>query len=183
VRTLADGSHELAALLEGAHEDDRQAIEAAYLATLATAPRHRPVSLPPLVRSHRPERVAAARARGLAADLAVRRDAVADSLSTREVAAHLGVSPAAVTTRRIKGGLVAFRHAGHWRYPSWQFRGGELVPGVEIVWRALPDHDTLSLTRWFTLPSRHLGGATPLETLAAGDVERVADAASYVGSR
>lgn len=182
VTALSERFPGLATLLEYAADEDRSAVEEAFVAILATAPRHRPASLPPMVRSHPPERVAAARARGLAEELAVRREALADSLSTRELAERLGVSPAAVTKRRSKGGLVAFLHAGDWRYPAWQLRGAELLPSVDAVWRALPEQDALSLMRWFTLPSRQLDGATPIECLRIGWADRVIEAACYVGS-
>lgn len=62
-------------------------------------------------------------------------------------------------------------------------RGGELLPGVPEVWRALPDHDALSLARWFGLPSAALDRAAPVALLEAGEVGRVVEAATYVGSR
>lgn len=182
VMALSERFPGLATLLDYAAEEDRSTVEEAYLAILATAPRHRPASLPAMVRSHPPERVATAHARGVAADLAVRREALADSLSTRQMAERLGVSPGAVTKRRAKGGLVAFRHAGDWRYPAWQLRGSGLLSGVDAVWRTLPEQEGLSLVRWFTLPSRQLDGATPLECLRTGSADRAIEAASYVGS-
>lgn len=181
--SLAERLPELSDLLDRVAADDRRRLEDAYLAVLAKAPRHRPTSMHPQVRSHPPERVALARARTLAAELQVRAELVADSLSTAELATTLGVSAAAVTKRRERGGLAAFRHRGDWRYPRWQLRSGELLPGVAEVWQSLPDHDALSLTRWFGLPSTALEGATPLALLQAGEVGRVAEAATYVGGR
>jgi hypothetical protein len=127
---------------------------------------------------------AAAVARGLAREKKTRAALVADSYSTAQVADLLGVSSAAVTKRRGKGGLVAFKHKEDWRYPRWQFDGTGIVPGVIAAWQVLPDrHDVAGLVRWFTLPSRHLGGRTPLEAIRRGDVDSTVDAAGYVGSR
>lgn len=182
--SLAERVTGLSQRLAYAAEDDALAIEAAVLAAASTATRHRPTALPAAVRSHAPERVAAARARTLEAYLDARRDLVAASLSTIEAARRLGVSSAAVTKRRVAGRLVAFRHRGDWRYPEWQLVDGGLLPGIVEAWRAMPHHpDDLRAVRWFTLPSRHLGGRTPIDALRAGEVGAVVDAAGYVGSR
>ena len=182
--TLAERVGDLTRRLQYAAEDDTVRIEAAVVAAASTATRRRPSALPPAVRSHPPERVASARARTLEAYLDLRRELVADSLSTPEVALRLAVSPAAVTKRRAAGRLVAFRHRGDWRYPAWQFAEGAPLPGVVETWRALPRHaDELRAVRWFVLPCRQLGGRTPVDALRAGDVEAAVDAAGYVGSR
>ena len=105
-------------------------------------------------------------------------------LVNSEAAALLGVSSAAVTKRRGKGGLIAFKHKEDWRYPRWQFDGAAVLPGAIAVWKVLPDrHDVAGLVRWFTLPTRQLSGRTPEQALRDGDVDDVIDAASYVGSR
>jgi hypothetical protein len=172
----------LARRLQYASEDDELAIEAAVLAAASDAQRTRPANLPDYVRVQTPEQVAEVRAQTLRDWLALRDEMLAGSLSTAEVAARLGISSAAVTKRRQARRLVAFQLKGDWRYPSWQLRNGEVLPGVAQAWQALPltVHDALGLARWFTLESRHLG-ATPLALLEAGEVERVVDAAAYVG--
>lgn len=184
MKTVTDRIPELAELLAALRPADRREIEDAYLRVLATTSRHRPRSLHKVVRSHSPEVAAAAVARGLAREKASRDALVADSFSTAEVAALLGVSSAAITKRRAKGGLIAFKHKEDWRYPRFQFEGSAVVPGAIAVWQMLPDrHDVAGLVRWFTLPSRHLRERTPVQALHEGDVEAVIDAASYVGSR
>jgi hypothetical protein len=184
MRILADQTPDLAELLDALPAAERDELEATYARVLATAPRNRPRSLHPIVRTHAPEVAAAAVARGLAREADTREQLVADSLSTAQVAALLGVSSAAVTKRRGKAGLIAFKHKEDWRYPRWQFDGGTVLPGAIAVWKVLPDrHDVAGLVRWFTLPSRQLSERTPAEALRAGDVEAVVDAASYVGSR
>jgi hypothetical protein len=181
---LADRLPELTDLLDALGPVERRELEEAYLRVLATAHRRRPRSLHPVVRTHPPEVAAAAVARGLAREQATRAALVADSWSTAEVAKLLAVSSAAVTKRRAKGGLIAFKHKEDWRYPRWQFQGSHLVSDAIAVWRVLPDrHDMLGLVRWFTMPSKQLRARTPIAALAAGDVDAVVDAASYVGSR
>jgi len=182
--TLAERVGDLSRRLQYAAEDDTVRIEAAVVAAATTATRRRPSALPPAVRSHPPERVALARARTLEAYLDVRRELVAGSLSTPEVALRLGVSAAAVTKRRAAGRLVSFRHRGDWRYPAWQFDEGVPLAGVIEAWRALPHHaEDLRRVRWFVLPSQQLGGRSPVDALRAGDTAAVVEAAGYVGSR
>lgn len=181
---LTERMPEIAGLLDSLPPADRRELEDAYLQVLATARRKRPQSLHQVVRSHDPQVAAAAVARGLAREQATRAGLVADSWSTTEVAALVGVSSAAVTKRRGKSGLIAFLHKGDWRYPRWQFRGSEVIADTIAVWRLLPDrHDVIGLVRWFTLPSRQLGDRTPVQAIADGDAAAALDAATYVGSR
>lgn len=184
--TLDHQVSSLAQRLAFASDDDAAsvelAVEAAVLAAASDALRTRPANLPDYVRVQTPEQVASVRASTLRDWLALRDEAVAASLSTAEVAARLGMSSAAVTKRRQARRLVAFQVKGDWRYPGWQLVGGGVLPGVDRVWQALPltVHDAIGLARWFELSSSHLG-ATPLSLLQAGEVERVLDAAAYVG--
>ena len=182
--TLVDRVASLHRRLSYAPDEEALQLEAAVLNAAATASRRRPEVLSAVVRTHPPQRVAAARAATLEDFLAVRREAVAASLSTVEVARRLAISAAAVTKRRAAGRLVAFRHKGDWRYPGWQFGEGALLPGAAEAWAAMPAlHDELARVRWFTLPCQALAGRTPLAALQSGDAARVVDAATYVGSR
>jgi hypothetical protein len=176
--TLEEQVSALAQRLQYASASDELAIEAAVLAAASDAQRTRPANLPAYIREQTPEQVAGTRGATLRDWLALRDELLAGSLSTAEVAARLGISSAAVTKRRQARRLVAFQVKGDWRYPEWQLG----LAGVEEVWQALPltVHDHLSLARWFTLPSKHLGD-TPLALLRAGEVARVVDAATYVG--
>lgn len=173
---------QLAQRVRFAPADDELAIEAAVLAAATDAQRVRPANLPPYLREQAPGQVAEVRAATLRDWVQLRDQLLAASFSTAEVAAALGISSAAVTKRRQARRLVAFQVRGDWRYPDWQLRGHDVLPGVAEVWQALPleVHDLLSLARWFVLPSRHLS-TTPLQALQAGKVDAVVDAASYVG--
>ncbi|MCU1676607.1 MAG: hypothetical protein JWM93_1365 [Frankiales bacterium] len=182
--TLVDRVSSLHRRVSYASDEEALQLEAAVLNAAATASRRRPGVLTDVIRTHTPDRVAAARAATLEDFLAIRRDAVAASLSTVEAAVRLGVSAAAVTKRRAAGRLAAFRHKGDWRYPTWQFGGGGLLAGAAEAWAAMPAlHDDLARVHWFALAADALGGRTPLEALQAGDVSAVVDAATYVGSR
>jgi hypothetical protein len=183
--TLTERLPELADLLDALSPADRQEVEMAYARVVATAPRRRPRNVHPVIRSHSPAVAAAAVARGLARDKETRAELVADSWSTSEVAARLGISDAAVKKRRSKNMVISFQHKGDWRYPRWQFTGGSQVDlGAIAVWQLLPDrHDVIGLVRWFTLPSRDLGDRSPIQALREGDADQVASAASYIGSR
>lgn len=181
--TLSGRLPDLAGLFRNLDESERRELEDAFLRVLALSQRSRPTALPEEIPEVAPERVALARARNLQRATEARAALLADAMTTAEVAGLLGVSSAAVTKRRTKGDLVAFRHAGDWRYPRWQFDEGEPRDDVLAVWRAMPGRVAVGRVRWFTLPSRHLDGRTPLQALGDGDADRVADAATYVGSR
>jgi hypothetical protein len=182
--TLVDRVASLHRRVSYAADEEALQVEAAVLNAAVTASRRRPAVLAEVIRTHSPQRVAAARAATLEDYLAIRRAAVDESLSTVDVARRLGISAAAVTKRRAAGRLVAFRHKGDWRYPSWQFAGSDLLGGAVEAWAAMPAlHDALARVRWFGLTSDALAGRTPLDALHAGDVTAVVDAASYVGSR
>lgn len=181
--TLTDRLPDLAGLLDNLADAERRDLEDAFLRVLALSQRSRPAALPPQIPPAEPERAAAARAATLAHATEARAELATGSSSTADVARRLGVSSAAVTKRRTKGDLVAFRHRGDWRYPTWQFDGDETRLDVLAVWQALPQRSAVGRVRWFTLPSRHLDGATPMQALDGGDTARVIDAATYVGAR
>ena len=182
--TLVDRVASLHRRVSYAADEEALQVEAAVLSAAVTASRRRPSVLAAVVRTHSPDRVAAARAATLEDYLALRRDAVESSQSTVEVARRLAISAAAVTKRRAAGRLLAFRHKGDWRYPTWQFDAGSVLPGAVAAWEAMPNlYDELARVRWFTLPSVGLGGRSPLAALHDGDVAAVVDAATYVGSR
>lgn len=184
--TLADRVADLGHRLAYAPDDVAARIESAVMLATETATRQRPRALPDAIPTPPPEVVAAAVRRTAARYVEVVSELVAGSLSTREVAAQLGISAQAVAKRRLAGRLVAFVHRGDWRYPAWQFDPRDPsrpLPGLLEAYRALPDDDPIGNAAWFTRPSRHLGDRTPLDLLRAGDADRVIDAAGYVTSR
>jgi hypothetical protein len=104
---------------------------------------------------------------------------VSESLTTRETASLLGVSLSTVSRRRSAGGLYAFRHSGRWRFSSWQFSGGKILPGVtKIVGSSASELDLVTVRGVMLAPRPTLNARGRLETprdflLRGGDVSRV----------
>lgn len=99
-----------------------------------------------------------------------------------EVATLLNISIEQVETRRKAGSLLAVLLGGrdHF-YPSWQFRDGRLIPGLEEALEDLRNHDPWAKLWFFLSGDFRLEGATPLEELRRGNVEKVRAAASAYG--
>ena len=62
-------------------------------------------------------------------------DRYADCLSASWLSARLGIDVARIDSQRRAGELIAVRPAGstEWRYPAWQFAGGEPRPVVPRI--------------------------------------------------
>lgn len=109
--------------------------------------------------------------------------------TTREAAAHLGVSDARIRQRIDEGTLFALRHGRSWRLPAFQFVPGGELPGWADVCRMLPpDISPVALARWLTLPHSDLGvgddelPVAPLDWLMGGRPPgRVASLADELG--
>lgn len=70
---------------------------------------------------------------------------------------------------RAQGHLIALATAdGQWIHPTWQVRGGELLPGLPDVLTAFAGHPAWSVALWLTTGHDDLEGSTPAEALAAG---------------
>lgn len=52
----------------------------------------------------------------------------ANAMTTADVAALLGLSPASVLRQRQAGRLIAVRRGREWFYPRWQFHDGAPLP-------------------------------------------------------
>ncbi|AUX42836.1 hypothetical protein SOCE26_042710 [Sorangium cellulosum] len=122
-----------------------------------------------------------ARLRGLQA-----RDALlaaeGGTLTAEEVGEVLHLSREAVDRRRAGGGLLAvdIGHRGH-LYPSWQFAGEGVLPGLEEILALLAEHPPLARLRFFLSGNHRLGGERPLDRLRRGDLEAVRLAARTFG--
>lgn len=64
---------------------------------------------------------------------------VEESTTADAVALMLGVSLSSVSRRRSAGRLYTFHHAGVWRFASWQFADGEVIPGVPEIVHSVAD--------------------------------------------
>lgn len=94
---------------------------------------------------------------------------LASSASIKEAAAILSLDRSRIS-RRISGkSLWAFDVGGGRRIPRWQFVGGALLPGLDVIVPAISD--TLSpaaVDAFMHTPQPDFGDRTPIEHLAAG---------------
>jgi len=113
-----------------------------------------------------------------------RRTLFGGAVSASEAARLLGVSRRTVYEWARKGTLLAVEDGDARRFPDWQFDPGGpkgIVAGLPDVLRALPV-SPYAIALWLTRPSPTFEGRTPLETLKAGEQERVLGAAAAVGA-
>lgn len=96
-------------------------------------------------------------------------DAVAGSVSTREAAEMLGVDRSRISRRITGNALWAFDIRGQRRIPRWQFVGGGLLPGLDVIVAAIPrDATPAVLDAFMQTPQPDFDDRTPIEYLAGG---------------
>ena len=126
---------------------------------------------------------AAARARGARAKGELLRRA-GGGLRLGEAARRMGVTSQAVHTRRKRGTLLAVPQAnGEWLYPGCQFGTDGPLPGLGGVLQAFAVRSPWTQLAVLLAPADALDGRTPLDALAAGEVERAAEAVSTYGEQ
>lgn len=113
---------------------------------------------------------------------------LADSaLSVLEAAKALGVDDSRIRHRLKEGRLTGWKDQG-WRLPAWQFTGSGVLPGLEIVLRAVPeDQPALVVAAFMSTPQTELVindlPATPRQWLLSGGApEYVARLVATLGS-
>ncbi|WP_037313254.1 hypothetical protein [Amycolatopsis orientalis] len=113
---------------------------------------------------------------------------LADSaLSVLEAAKALGVDDSRIRHRLKEGRLTGWKDQG-WRLPAWQFTGSGVLPGLEVVLRAVPeDQPVLVVAAFMSTPQTDLvindQPATPRQwLLSGGDPEHVARLVATLGS-
>jgi hypothetical protein len=129
------------------------------------------------------EERAAAEVEVVQRSFARRRELLADSLSSSQVAKLLGTSRQTPHDRQASGTLLAVMDRGAYRFPRWQFDpDGEdgVVSGLPAVLRAL-DVSPLAKVAWLTRANPMLDGRTPLACLKSGETARVIALARGVG--
>lgn len=105
------------------------------------------------------------------ARIAVRQltSALSESVSIKEAAAILGVDRSRVSRRITGKTLWAFDLQGSRRIPRWQFLGGELLPGLDVIVPVIPRGATpAALDAFMQTPQPDFDDRTPIEHLAVG---------------
>lgn len=128
--------------------------------------------------------LAAARVRGVSArDRLIER--AGGLLRLGEAAERLGVTPQAVTGRRMRGTILAVPMPnGEWVYPACQFTEHGLVPGLDDFLRAFRgDVDPWTRLAVLVAPSARHGGRSALELLQEGRVEEARSIAATYGEQ
>lgn len=104
-----------------------------------------------------------------------------------EAAKTLGVDDSRIRHRLKEGRLTGWKDQG-WRLPAWQFAGSGVLPGLEVVLRAVPeDQPALVVAAFMSTPQTDLmindHPATPRQwLLSGGDPEHVARLVATLGS-
>lgn len=113
-----------------------------------------------------------------------RRQLLSDTVTSGEIAKILGCGSRQTPLDRVKNHtLLAVRDNGKWRYPLWQLdpEGADgVVEGLPSVLKVL-QVSNLAKVSWLRSPNPIFEGATPMEVLRQGDVERVVKEARGVG--
>ncbi|PXY19344.1 DNA-binding protein [Prauserella muralis] len=110
------------------------------------------------------------------------------SLTVGEAARRLGVDDSRIRHRLKESRLTGWKDQGGWRLPAWQFTPTSVLPGLEVVLRAVPrDQPVLVVAAFMSTPQTDLvingKEATPRQwLLAGGDPERVAELAATLGT-
>ncbi|EHR51723.1 hypothetical protein SacmaDRAFT_3507 [Saccharomonospora marina XMU15] len=114
---------------------------------------------------------------------------LADSaLTVQDAAARLGVDDSRIRHRLKERRLTGWKDQGGWRLPAWQFTGSGVLPGLDVVLRAVPDDQpALVVAAFMSTPQTELvingKQATPRQwLLAGGDPEPVARLAATLGT-
>jgi DNA-binding protein HU-beta len=128
----------------------------------------------------------AARARNAIRVLEDRARLREECVPAKSVAEGLGVSRQRLHQLRRQGRLLAILSRGRREslYPAWQFtEEGEIVEGLEQIIQAAREADIDEETLHFFMvePNDRLGGETPADLLARGEVDRVVEVLSSAG--
>lgn len=95
---------------------------------------------------------------------------VADTLSREEVGHVLEIDDSNVSRRAKKNQLYSVNRDGRPRFPRWQFRDGQALPGLTKIVDCLErlDLDPVSVGTLMVRPNDELEGLRPVDYLAAG---------------
>lgn len=87
---------------------------------------------------------------------------------TKWVAQYLAISPKSVAAKARRNELLAIARGDRNLYPAFQFRDGQVVPGLREVLQALPLTNGWSRLSFLLTPDPGLDDRTPLEALQTG---------------
>jgi hypothetical protein len=98
-----------------------------------------------------------------------------ETWSAAEVALRLGISRQAVDKRRQAGKLVAVELGRRGlRYPAWQLRDGDVLPGLEAALASLAGSDPWSVLLFLGSPNAACDGQLPRTLLLDGGDDEIA---------
>jgi len=118
------------------------------------------------------KRLHAARLRGLSR-IAQLRNAAEPVLETGEVCAFLGVSRETVRKKVDRKQLLALPKGGDRVFPAFQFKEGDVLPGLAEVLTALDTDSPFVVLSFLLSKSRDFEGKSACELLQSGDLEPV----------
>jgi hypothetical protein len=106
-------------------------------------------------------------------------------LTLEQVADELKEDKRIIEYQRKLDELVAVEWNGEYQYPAWQFKDGQLLPGLDRVLEALSQFrkDPWARIIFMTDENDRLGDKTPLECLKTGDraIDEIVEAAECYG--
>ena len=94
-------------------------------------------------------------------------------ISVLQAGRLLRISPAVVRKRWRAGMLIGWTEVRQIRLARWQFRGRELLPGIETILRTLDSRDRLRVVLYFFARRESLSRMRPLDLLRRGETETV----------
>jgi hypothetical protein len=111
-------------------------------------------------------------------------EAEGGSLSSEETSRQLRVSKVTLLRRYRNGRLIAWREAGQkaFRFPAWQFRGRQVLAGLEDALRVLNAGarlDDYGRILFFLSNLDFLNGSRPLDCLRNREVHKVIQATHW----
>jgi hypothetical protein len=118
------------------------------------------------------KRLHEARLRGLAR-IAELRKLAEPVLETGEVCALLGVSRETIRKKVDRKQLLALPKGGDRVFPSFQFKDGDVLPGMPEVLSALDSDSPFVVLSFLLSKNADFGGKSACELLKAGDLEPV----------
>ena len=107
-----------------------------------------------------------------------------EPFSSQEVADLLCITRQAVDKRRNHNKLLGLSLGKRgYRYPAWQFKDGDILPGWESVLAALVEISFWGKLQFMLSGDTRLENKTPLECLQEGETQKVIAAAFAYGQQ